>query len=57
MNQKMSEKPPKTAIEHQIVENLRRAYNSKLEERVPDRFLELLKQLKEQDGDESEGGA
>jgi len=50
MNQIMSEKPSKAAIEVQIVENLRRVYSEKLEETVPDRFLKLLEQLKQQDG-------
>lgn len=55
MNQIMSEKPPmaappKAAIEVQIVENLRRVYSEKLEEAVPDRFLKLLEQLRNQDG-------
>jgi len=54
MNHMTSDKPPKPAIEVQIVENLRRVYNRKLEERVPDRFLDLLKQLKDQD-DRDEG--
>jgi hypothetical protein len=52
-----SEKPPKPAIEEQIVENLRRAYNAKLEEQVPDRFIDLLKQLKQQEHDDSGGGS
>ena len=55
MNHMMTEKSPKPAIEAQIVENLRRAYNRKLEERVPDRLLDLLKQLKAQDDDRGEG--
>ncbi|MCR8723862.1 NepR family anti-sigma factor [Frigidibacter sp. ROC022] len=41
-------------LERQIVENLRRVYNETLEEAVPERFLDLLRQLKDQDG--SEGG-
>jgi hypothetical protein len=56
MNQHMSEKEPKSAIETQIVENLRRVYNQKLEEDVPDRLLDLLKQLKVQDGGKPDGG-
>jgi hypothetical protein len=56
MNQMTSEKPPKPAIEAQIVENLRRAYNAKLEEQVPDRLLDLLKALKRQEQDDSGGG-
>lgn len=52
----MTEKPePSPAIEMQIVENLRRVYNRKLEEEVPDRLLDLLRQLKESDGDRDDG--
>ncbi len=43
---------PKTKIsdvEDQVVENLRRVYQEKASEAVPDRFLELLKQLKSQE--------
>jgi hypothetical protein len=57
MNHVMSEKDTRPAIEAQIVENLRRVYSRKLEEDVPERFLELLKQLKQQDGDDSSGQA
>lgn len=53
MTQTMSEKETKPPVDTQIVDNLRRAYNRTLEEAVPDRFLDLLKQLKEQDGDDS----
>lgn len=56
MNLMTSAKPTSPAIEEQIVENLRRAYNAKLEEQVPDRLIELLKQLREQEQDDS-GGA
>ena len=34
---------------NQIDESLKRVYNEMLEEDVPDRFEELLKQLREQD--------
>ncbi|WCR10918.1 transcriptional regulator [Paracoccus stylophorae] len=37
------------AVEKQIDENLRRVYEQDATEQVPDRFLELLKQLREQD--------
>jgi hypothetical protein len=49
MNLMMSDIPKKPELDGQIVENLRRAYNKTLEESVPDRFLDLLKQLKDQD--------
>lgn len=43
------EKPvPKASLERQIDENLRRVYQQTLEESVPDKFLQLLAQLKEQ---------
>ncbi|MBN8293103.1 RNA polymerase subunit sigma-70 [Rhodobacter sp. NTK016B] len=37
------------ALEDQIAENLRRAFSERAEEKVPDRFLDLLQQLREQD--------
>ena len=43
------EKPaPKSSLERQIDENLRRVYQQSLDETVPDKFLQLLSQLKEQ---------
>lgn len=39
----------KEAIEKQIDENLRRVYEEKSSEKIPDRFLELLKKLREQE--------
>lgn len=36
------------AVERQIDENLRRVYEQDVTEQIPDRFLELLKQLREQ---------
>ncbi|MFD0859072.1 NepR family anti-sigma factor [Roseovarius aquimarinus] len=41
-----SRKAPKR---DQIDENLKRVYNEMLEQDVPDRFEELLRQLREQD--------
>ncbi len=49
MIETMSQEESKPALDEQIVENLRRAYNRTLEESVPDRFLDLLRQLKDQD--------
>ncbi|MDM7255586.1 MAG: NepR family anti-sigma factor [Paracoccus sp. (in: a-proteobacteria)] len=37
------------AIERQIDENLRRVYEQDTKEEVPDRFLALLQQLREQE--------
>ncbi|PWE28004.1 NepR family anti-sigma factor [Pararhodobacter marinus] len=37
------------ALEDQIAENLRRAFSERAEEKVPDRFMDLLQQLREQD--------
>ncbi len=43
-------KPPaKVPKRDQIDDNLKRVYNEMLEEDVPDRFEELLRQLREQD--------
>ena len=39
----------KAAFEKQIDENLRRVYEQDAKEQVPDRFLDLLKQLREQE--------
>ncbi|WP_335947061.1 NepR family anti-sigma factor [Salipiger bermudensis] len=39
-----------------IDENLRRVYQDMLDEKVPDRFLDLIAQLKSQDDDGSATG-
>lgn len=39
----------KAALEKQIDENLRRVYEEDVTQEVPDRFLALLQQLREQD--------
>lgn len=39
--------PP--SVQRQIDENLRRIYAEKVKEDIPDRFQELLKQLREKD--------
>ncbi|GHA44115.1 hypothetical protein GCM10008927_06110 [Amylibacter ulvae] len=39
----------KKNIKKQIDENLRRVYQDKVEEELPDRFKELLEQLKKQE--------
>ena len=38
----------KAAVEKQIDENLRRVYEQDVTEQIPDRFLALLEQLREQ---------
>ncbi len=38
----------KIAVEKQIDENLRRVYEQDVTQDVPDRFLDLLKKLKDQ---------
>lgn len=37
------------AVERQIDENLKRVYDQDATQEIPDRFLELLKQLREQE--------
>lgn len=57
----MAKDQKKSPVHEQIEENLRRVYDEALNDRVPDRFMELLRQLKEaetkkpagKDGDES----
>jgi hemerythrin-like domain-containing protein len=46
MQQEMAEDPTKSRVKDQIDENLKRVYNDALKEEVPDRFKELLAQLK-----------
>ncbi|MDO5621636.1 MAG: NepR family anti-sigma factor [Paracoccus sp. (in: a-proteobacteria)] len=48
MNTKREERK-RAAIEQQIDENLRRVYQQDVTQEVPDRFLALLQQLREQD--------
>ena len=45
----MARDKPKSALERQIEENLKKVYQKTVEEDVPDRFTDLLKQLKQQD--------
>lgn len=45
----MSNDDPKGKLDRQIEENLRKVYQQKLEEEVPDRFANLLAQLKQQE--------
>ena len=39
----------KSQLEKQVEENLRRAYRAKADEPIPDRFVELLNQLRSQE--------
>ncbi len=50
MSGSMTEEPKKTNVAQQIDENLRRAYQRVLETDVPDRFAQLLEQLKAKEG-------
>lgn len=45
----MAEKRTKSKVDQQIDENLKRVYNDALNEAVPDRFLDLIEQLKNAD--------
>jgi hypothetical protein len=54
MNAQMPSKPKiqptvPASVARQIDENLRRIYAAKLEEEIPDRLQDLLKQLREKD--------
>ena len=52
----MSQNNDKTRQGQVIDENLKRVYQDMLEEKVPDRFLDLLTQLKEQESASKKGG-
>ncbi|MBF9044329.1 hypothetical protein HKCCE4037_13380 [Rhodobacterales bacterium HKCCE4037] len=43
------------AVARQIDENLRRVYDAAINEDLPDRFKDLLAQLKSSDGDHANG--
>lgn len=45
---KDEESPKRQAIREQIDENLRKVYSATLNEELPDRFRDLLEQLKSQ---------
>lgn len=45
----MAQKPKKSQVERDIDDNLRRVYQELLDQDVPDRFTELLKQLRDED--------
>ncbi|QYX57788.1 RNA polymerase subunit sigma-70 [Roseovarius sp. SCSIO 43702] len=44
-----------TVLNKQIDENLRRVYSEMAEEPVPDRFTDLLRQLRDKEAGESSG--
>jgi hypothetical protein len=45
----MSKREEKTELEEQITENLRRAFRQRADEEIPERFRELLQQLRKQE--------
>lgn len=45
----MAHDSEKNNVNRQIDENLKKVFQSKLDEDLPDRFKDLLRQLKEQD--------
>ena len=49
--------PKRQAIREQIDENLKRVYTTALNEELPDRFRDLLAQLKGTESTETGGGA
>lgn len=57
---RMSDKKDRPALRNTIEENLRKVYQEMMDEEVPDRFKQLLAQLKNAqaapaDGDDGEG--
>lgn len=48
MYMKMVQDDRKTRLDQQIDENLRRVYREHLQDEIPERFHDLLRQLKEQ---------
>ncbi|MEO0861192.1 MAG: NepR family anti-sigma factor [Pseudomonadota bacterium] len=53
-NKKKSSKNP-SSLDRQIDENLRRVYDDTLKEELPERFLDLIAQLKDGSGQASNG--
>ncbi len=51
----MPPKPEDKRREREIDQNLRRVYQRLLDEEVPDRFLDLLERLKDQDENQGAG--
>lgn len=56
-NERKGDGPDRRAIRAQIDENLKRVYAATLNEELPDRFRELLAQLKARDGSGKDGAA
>ncbi|MEP3331092.1 NepR family anti-sigma factor [Sedimentitalea sp.] len=52
----MKKKRKNSAVDHQIDENLRRVYSEAAEEPVPDRFTQLLEQLRQQEQSKQSSG-
>jgi hypothetical protein len=50
MMEHMAGDTPKSSLRKDIDENLKRVYDDALKEEVPDRFKQLLAQLKAKDG-------
>lgn len=53
----MTQDKKHTRLQDEIDDNLRRAYNDVLQEDVPDRFTQLLNQLRAQDTGASSSGS
>ncbi len=51
----MTNNEPNSGTRKQIDDNLRRVFQEKVEEEVPDRFKDLLAQLQEQDTNKGSG--
>lgn len=51
----MAEKRTTSKVDQQIDENLKRVYDDALNEAVPDRFLDLIEQLKNTDAARKSG--
>ncbi|WP_241559897.1 NepR family anti-sigma factor [Solirhodobacter olei] len=49
MRVKMSKEPERSNLRRQIDENLKRAYEKELERDVPDRFRQLLEELRQKE--------
>jgi hypothetical protein len=56
-NERKGDGPDRRAIRAQIDENLKRVYAATLNEELPDRFRELLAQLKARDSAGKDGAA
>lgn len=52
----MPAKRTKSKVDQQIDENLKRVYDDMLKEDVPDRFMDLIQQLRQSDGSRSPAG-